>query len=586
MPRSTLAKRRDSRPCRAFAPTAKGAQGLEPRIALSSLPAGFSETVVASGFQYPGSMTIAPDGRIFVLERAGTIRIIKDGRTLDQPFATLPADNTVSQGLMGLAFDPDFPAAPYAYVYYVSPQGGLHNVVSRLTVDGDSVVPGSERMIFRSENYTFPAGTAAHNGGAIDFGPDKKLYISTGDMLIDKQAQKLDNSFGKILRLNADGTIPRDNPFFRRGRGLGRAIWAYGLRNPFTMTFQPGTGRLFINDVGAGAFEEINLGAKGANFGWPRSEGPTRTRGVRQPIYAYSHREGGRTVDAAVIGGAFYDAPVLSFPPQYHGKYFFSDYAQNFLRTIDPQTHAVAPFGADLGAGVVDIEIDAQGRLYYLTIGDGAVHVIQYAVDQPPSLTQPLKDALVPKYKPATLSVSPQGSYPFTIQWFAGGHEIAGATSSSLSIPADQIDPSVAYHVVITNAFGTFTSNIAYASSTNDAEPTATILSPAKTARFRVGQIVNFAGMGSDDEAPGGRLPDHSLAWQVDLLHDGHVHPKTYSMTGVATGSFKIPKHDDPGKFALRLTLTVTDDAGQSASESITIDPATSSRARRRRRNA
>src|SRR5262249_42088731 len=122
-----------------------------------------------------------------------------------------------------------------------------------------------------------PLGATNHNGGAIHFGPDGKLYIGVGDNADGSNSQSLHNLLGKILRINADGTIPTDNPFFNATTGEGQAIWALGLRNPFTFAFQSGTGKMFINDVGQGSFEEIDRGIAGSNYGWPDTEGNTGT---------------------------------------------------------------------------------------------------------------------------------------------------------------------------------------------------------------------------------------------------------------------------------------------------------------------
>lgn len=530
-------------------------------------------------------MSVAPDGRIFVSEPSGNIRVIKDGRVLDTPFATVKADTTVSQGLMSIAFDPQFPTKPFVYAYFVTPasNGALRNRVSRFTATGDVADPASEKVIFNSETFRIAPGQPAHNGGAITFGGDGKLYLSTGDMLDSKHAQQLSNSFGKILRLNPDGSIPRDNPFYRRTRGLGRAIWVYGLRNPYTMTFQPGSGRLLINDVGGARYEEINLGAKGANYGWPNEEGPTTRRGIRSPIYSYTHGQPGPRVDAAVIGGAFYTVANPSFPGGFTGKYFFADYAQGFIKTLDISTRAVETFATDLGQGVVDVDIDSNGRLYYLTIG-GSVNVIQYAPQQPPSLSKPLEDVLVPKDEPASLTVSAQGSFPFQYQWQVNQQDIEQATEPTLTIPADQIDNTALYRVIVTNEFGSVTSQEVHVATTNDYRPTAKILTPSANAKFRIGDLLKFAGVGTDPEAPGGVLPASQLRWHLDLLHNTHVHPNTYVVDGRDSGSFKIPGHADPGQFSLRLTLIATDSAGQTAQSSIVFKPTAGVSQRRRRR--
>ena len=172
-----------------------------------------------------------------------------------------------------MAFDPDFATNQFVYVYYTAttprhPQPGqpLHRQRRRRRW------PGSEIVLLDLDNLS---SATNHNGGAIHFGPDGKLYVAVGENANGANAQTLTNLLGKMLRINADGTIPTDNPFFNTATGNNRAIWALGLRNPFTFAFQPGTGRMFINDVGQNTWEEINDGIAGANYGWPDTEGPT-----------------------------------------------------------------------------------------------------------------------------------------------------------------------------------------------------------------------------------------------------------------------------------------------------------------------
>ena len=142
-------------------------------------------------------------------------------------------------------------------------------------------VPGSEVVLL--DLNTLSRATN-HNGGAIHFGNDGKLYIAVGDNGNGNNSQSLGNLFGKMLRINRDGTIPTDNPFFGTATGVNRAIWALGLRNPFTTAIQRSTGRLFINDVGETSWEEINEGAPGANYGWPLAEGPSSRSRFHRPV--------------------------------------------------------------------------------------------------------------------------------------------------------------------------------------------------------------------------------------------------------------------------------------------------------------
>jgi glucose/arabinose dehydrogenase len=152
--------------------------------------------------------------------------------------------------------------------------------------------------------------------GALHFGRDGRLYVAIGDQTAGTPSQRLDTFQGKLLRINPDGTIPGDNPFVDAARGKYRAIWALGLRNPFTFAVQPGTGRIFVNDVGQDAWEEVDEAVAGANYGWPESEGATADPRFRGPIHAYPA--------ASIAGGAFCPTgPDVAFPPRYRGRYFF-----------------------------------------------------------------------------------------------------------------------------------------------------------------------------------------------------------------------------------------------------------------------
>jgi hypothetical protein len=212
----------------------------------------------------------------------------------------------------------------------------------------------------------------------MHFGPDGKIYISTGDLTQGPLAQSLSNPFGKILRLNSDGTIPRDNPFYNKTTGSNRAIWALGLRNPFTFAFQPGTGLMYINDVGENTWEEIDKGARGANYGWPIVEGPSNKPGLTSPVYAYSHMSQPDPSVVAITGGVFYNPAHPSFPSQYLGKYFFQDYNNGWMHILDPKTGQVQNFAAGLPSGINDLVVDQNGNLYFLDYGSGNLDEISY----------------------------------------------------------------------------------------------------------------------------------------------------------------------------------------------------------------
>src|SRR5438132_3558357 len=257
------------------------------RATAATLPPGFVEAQVGGNLSgSPTAMAFAPDGRLFVCQQGGQLRVIKNGSLLSTPFVSLTVDSSGERGLLGIAFDPNFATNHYLYVYYTVATSPIHNRVSRFTAAGDTAAPGSHAVILELNNLS---SATNHNGGAIHFGPDGKLYIGVGENANGANSQSLGTLLGKILRINADGTIPRDNPFSNQTTGVNRAIWAIGLRNPFTFAFQPGSGRMFINDVGESTYEEINYAISGSNDGWPITEGPTSNPPFRGPIYFYGH---------------------------------------------------------------------------------------------------------------------------------------------------------------------------------------------------------------------------------------------------------------------------------------------------------
>jgi len=338
----------------------------------ATLPAGFTETAI-TGLSGPTAIEIAPDGRIFVCQQSGSLRVIKNGVLLPTPFVTLNVDPNGERGLLGIAFDPNFASNNFLYLYYTIPSTPRHNRVSRFTANGDVVVPNSEVIILELDNLT---AATNHNGGAIHFGPDGKLYVAVGENATGSNAQTLANRLGKMLRINSDGTIPADNPFFNTASGDNRSIWALGLRNPFTFAFQPGTGRLFINDVGQDTWEEINDGIAGSNYGWNQSEGPTSNPAFRSPLFFYGHGIGA-TVGCAIAGGAFYNPNTVRFPQSFVGKYFFADLCSNWIRVFDPATGTASDFASGV-SGPVDLKVSVDGSLYILARNAGSVVRVQF----------------------------------------------------------------------------------------------------------------------------------------------------------------------------------------------------------------
>ena len=348
-------------------------------LTAATLPAGFTESQWGSDMSGgPTAMAFAPDGRLFVCLQDGHLRVIdKDGVLLANPFVTLSVDSNGERGLLGVAFDPNFAGNHYVYVYYTVPGSPAHNRISRFTANGDVAVTNTEFVVVDLDNLS---SATNHNGGAIHFGPDGKLYVGVGENANGANAQSLSNRLGKILRINSDGTIPSDNPASFPGitgstSGANRAIWAVGLRNPFTFAFQSGTTRMFINDVGQSTWEEINDGIAGSNYGWPAAEGPASppNPNFRDPIFYYGHGSSS-TTGCAIVGGAFYNPPVLQFPSSFVGKYFFADLCSGWVRVLDPSSNTASDFASGISSPV-DLHVGPDGALYYLTHGGGVFRV-------------------------------------------------------------------------------------------------------------------------------------------------------------------------------------------------------------------
>lgn len=354
-----------------------------PAEGAASLPNGFETSTVAGGLDRPTVMALAPDGRVFVAEQGGYVRIVKDGTLLDRPFLRIPqrVDSRGERGVIGLTLDSKFDQGkPFVYVYYTArPRNGIppHNVIFRFRAGGDRIVPGTGKRIARLPNLSVAKN---HNGGALSFGKDGRLYAAVGENNRKALAQNKNSRFGKMLRMNRAGKAPRNNPFYSnpRVKGVNKTVWALGLRNPYSFAVQPGTGRMFINDVGAKDWEEINRGVAGANYGWPVYEGPERDSRFRGPFHAYRHQSDGCN---AVTGGAFYnpDNPgQTSFPDAYTGDYLFADICQGFIRRLDPRTGEVTGFASGLPAPV-DLKVGSEGDLYYLSRGTNSIERIRYA---------------------------------------------------------------------------------------------------------------------------------------------------------------------------------------------------------------
>ena len=398
-------------------------------------PPGFEDVKVVGGLDQATNFAFAPDGRIFIAGQQGDVRIVKEGVLLPTPFIELTVNSHSQRGLFGLALDPNFETNGYVYLYFTyehdaaDASGPKTGRLIRVTADGDVAAPGSEIVLLGSVVGTasrpscddfavgadcLPADGCCHVGGGLRFASDGTLFVATGEGSSTEEqhlrSQNLDSLAGKMLRINADGSAPADNPFFTGDPGANRSkVWAYGLREPFRFGLQPGTDLPFVGDIGSVFSEEINIAYPGVNLGWPCYEGRERHSAgeqspickeiylleldaVAHPLATYAIRTG-----AAVIGGDF----PLTYPEPYAGAYFFADWARSniaYLTLDDNNSILEMKSFADGAGGPVALKTGPDGEIYYLAWNTGELRHIRWVGSKPqlrrsltpfPTSTQP-----------------------------------------------------------------------------------------------------------------------------------------------------------------------------------------------------
>ncbi len=329
-------------------------------------PTDYKWQPILSGLYRPVDIQPANDGsdRLFIIEKNGLIRVYKNGQLLEAPF--LDISDRVSEagnemGLLGLAFHPDYETNGYFYVNYTGADGNTR--ISRFQASGNSADKNSETYLLIIEQPY-----QNHNGGALAFGPDGNLYAGLGDGGSagdpQKNGQNTKSLLGKILRLDVTNgdpyAIPADNPF-------GNEVWAYGLRNPWRISFDRLTGDLWIGDVGQNQWEEVDYLPKswgsGANFGWSVMEGSHAydsepQSGMALPAAEYSHAEGG----CSITGGYVYRGAI----PEWNGIYFYGDYCSGKiwgLTLVDGLWKSQLLF--ETGTTITTFGLDESGEIYF-----------------------------------------------------------------------------------------------------------------------------------------------------------------------------------------------------------------------------
>jgi glucose/arabinose dehydrogenase len=624
----------------------------------ATLPAGFAEETVVSGLTQPTAVRFSSDGRVFVAEKSG---LIKEFDSLSDTTPRVYADlrqrvhDFWDRGLLSIALDPSFPTRSVIYALYTydAPIGGTAPVYNDSCADPTGagckvsgrlsrILPdGSEQVMIEDWCQQYPS----HSIGSLAFGPDGQLYASGGDGasfnwvdygqgggIVNRCADPPNE--GGALRsqdmrttsdltadpVTLDGTVIRidpntgagsaGNPFASSGDANARRIVAYGLRNPFRISFRPGTRELWAGDVGWNEWEEINTltdasDAVAENFGWPCYEGTLRQPGydnqnlpicetlygqsnaATAPFFRYRHSDQVVPGESCPIGGsaiaglsfAFYGGGP--YPAEYDGALFFADYTRRCIwamergGTTKPSPSNIKGFVGG-AASPVELQIGPDGNLYYVDIGGGTIRRIKYTAgaNQPPvavATANPTSgDIGMTVSFDGSGSSDPNGD-PLSYEWDLDGD---GAFDDSTAVrPSWTYNTAGNFRVslrVSDGRGGTATDAI----TIGVGRPNVTISAPATALRWVVGEMVSFSGSATDSR--GAAIPASSLTWSLVLKHgacpDCHDH-RLQDFQGVASGSFQAPDHAYPSH--LELSLTATDSNGLAGTASVQLLPRT-----------
>jgi glucose/arabinose dehydrogenase/chitodextrinase len=552
---------------------------LAAAAAASEIPAGFQETTYVSGLVQPTAMAFGPSGELWITGKLGHVWLSSNGALSLE--TELPVLSNGEQGIEGIAVDPDYATNQFIWIYYTrSNPKPAQNVLSRFRHVGDQLV---------EETVMLPAAIVMaelHNGGCLRFAADKTLFVSTGDDHQSTKAPDRSNLRGKILHLNRDGSPAPDNPYLNGGGNP--LVWASGFRNPWRFDIQPGSGNLFIGDVGESSFEEIDIGVRGGNFGWPRVEGPRpiAMQGLLYPIYSYAHPS---ALDATSVTGGDH-VRGTNFPADYAGNYFFGDSSQGWIRRmiLDASNAVVSvqDWAARL-ARPVDIQFGPSGALYYAAFDTGKVMQVAYVggnnhppapevVVAPDNGQAPLRVAF-----DASASSDADGD-PLSFTWdFGDGGKGSGVTTSHV------------YHAGAFSArlsVGDGKGGVGHAGdfrvvAGND-RPRAEITAPVDQSSYHAGDTISYSGKATDPQD--GTLQCPRFTWTVMLHYAGQAHAFLGPLEGACQGSFvAVDQGSSDAFFEIRLSVSdrggsLGEDGILQDTQSVVIRPASGAAARAR----
>jgi glucose/arabinose dehydrogenase len=625
-----------------------------------------TQQAVWSGLNNPTNIEFSPDGRVYIAEKSGIIKLF-DNLTDTTP--TQVADfrtsvhNFWDRGLLGMALHPQFTSgSPYIYVLYTydgsiggssptwgtaggtddgggsSPTGTGVNAsarLSRFTVNASGVmVAGSEQILIADWNQQFPS----HSIGDLKFGPDGYLYASGGDgasfntvdygqfangfgdptneggalrsqdILSDGDPASLD---GSVIRIDpTTGAAAPNNPYSSSSDANKRRIIANGMRNPFRITFKPGTKELFIAETGWNTWEEINripdaTDATAENFGWPAYEGMGRQSGYdgqnlpllenfylnpsahTTPWFTYAHSaqvvpgSGEPTGGSTPTGVAFYQAG--NYPVAYEGALFFADYARQriyvMFKGADGQINQASRQVAGTG-GVVELTTGPNGDLYAVNLSTGTItKLVVGGANRAPVAVATFQN--VTTGFPLTVNFDGRGSYDpdgsvLTYAWDLDNDGAFDDSTSATPTVTYTTPADITARLRVADSGG-LTGTTSIIVNVLNLAPVPTINAPLSSLRWKVGDTINFSGSATDPED--GALAASKLSWTLNLIHSNEINPANVhthqitSFNGVSSGSFIAPEHEYPSW--LELSLTATDSKGLAATTTLRIDPKT-----------
>jgi len=571
-----MSRKRRSPVRAALVPTLAGllfaAAGLAALADPIGLPAGFEDRLVLEGLNNPVDIVFLPSGRALVGQKSGVIYLVSGREVQYPPIRTLSVNGELDRGLQSMLLDPAFPVEPYLYVLYTRGGADLTNWVSRFELSDN---PGEEGVRLSNELVLLQGLDSTgrmHSGGGLVFGPDGYLYVATGDGGFGSVlSQETDRLEGKILRITREGEPAPGNPF-AGVPGYRPEIYCTGLRNPFRMAVHPGTGAMYVNDVGFTTFEEVNRVFPGANFGWPLEEGPGSS--YASPLYSYDHDQPSN----AITGGLFYEGS--EYPVLYQGDYFFADFGHGSITrlVLDDGTGEIvsSEIFATGYATATSLRVGPDDAMYVVCVLTGEIHKIVYVGNQnrPPHATivtsptsgiAPITVELV-----AANAADPDGdSLRFT--WRIDGG--APITRQSPSLFRNFTQPRT-YRIDLTvdDGRGGVRAMPPYFFDANNEPPVPSITAPAPESTYAAGDVVAIAGGATDLED--GALGSAALSWTIVFHHHDHTHPFLGPITHESSGNVTIPRIGEPAPdTAYEIRLTARDSGGATRTESIFIRP-------------